>query len=67
MVFLVFWGNPDEVGSLTHMKAILNRGKVDREAKNFQASDEFLHSALESYLVVYHSLAFWALNAQILR
>ena len=44
VVFLLFWGNSDEPGSLAHLKSMLNRGKVDKEAKNFQAADEFLHN-----------------------
>ena len=51
VIFLLFWGHAHEAGSLAHLKSVINRKNVEKEAKHFQASDEFLHHALDSYLI----------------
>ena len=51
VVFLLFWGSPTEIGSLANIRCLLNRKNVDKDAKKFQPSDEFLQNVLQSYLV----------------
>eukprot|EP00118_Oscarella_pearsei_P020458 m.221645 g.221645 ORF g.221645 m.221645 type:complete len:335 (+) comp39962_c0_seq1:1579-2583(+) len=45
------WGSVDDIGCLCHFKHQLGRSQVDKEAKKFQAADEFLQDALDSTLV----------------
>ena len=51
VIFILFWGSATEIGSLSSLKLLLNRKKVDKDAKQFQSSDEFQHHVMEAYLV----------------
>ena len=44
-------GSPTEIVSLAYIRCLLNRKKVDKDAKKFQPSDEFLQNVSQSYLV----------------
>ena len=43
VIFIRFWGNATEIGSLSSLKLFLNRKEDDKDAKQFQPSDEFQH------------------------
>ena len=40
VIFILFWCDETESGSLSSLKVLLNHKKVDRDAKQFQQSDE---------------------------
>ena len=39
---MIFWGSPAHPGSLCHLREHLNRKQVDKAAKVFNISDEFV-------------------------
>ena len=44
--YQTFWGSPSTVGSLHHLKDVIDRRSVDNAAKKFQSSDEFFQQVL---------------------
>ncbi|XP_035687273.1 uncharacterized protein LOC118423287 [Branchiostoma floridae] len=47
---MAFWTSPRNVGSLGHLRDLVDRRSVDTLGKNFNATDEFLHHCEEAHL-----------------
>ena len=52
MVFKIFWGAPNQPGSLCNLREIIRRTSVDKGVKNFNTGDEFLLHAFRAHLKV---------------
>ena len=50
MVFSIFWGSPQEIGSLCNLREYIKRLRVDKTVKVFSIGDEFLVHTFKSHL-----------------
>ena len=50
VVFMIFWGAPNQPGSLYNVREITRRTSVDKGVKNFNIGDEFLLHAFRAHL-----------------
>ncbi|XP_035681998.1 uncharacterized protein LOC118419629 [Branchiostoma floridae] len=48
---ITFFSSPKNVGSLAHLKDVVDRRTVDSQGKKFNPMDEFLHHACEAHLI----------------
>ena len=42
VIYMIYWGNPSQPGSLCNLREQINRKQVDKSAKVFNVGDEFL-------------------------
>ncbi|XP_019643727.1 PREDICTED: uncharacterized protein LOC109484808 [Branchiostoma belcheri] len=49
-ILLAFWSSPRNVGSVGHLRDLVDRRTVDSRGKNFNAVDELLHHIEEAHL-----------------
>ena len=49
-MFKIFWGNPDQHGSLGNLREIIHRNRVTKDVKVFNIGDEFLLHVFKAHL-----------------
>ena len=62
VVYNTFWGAPNQMGSLCHLRELVRRTQVDRGVKVFNVGDEFLMHAFKAQAFSHC----WALAAQMM-
>ncbi|XP_019618434.1 PREDICTED: uncharacterized protein LOC109465518 [Branchiostoma belcheri] len=50
-IHIAHWNSPKNVGSLAHLRDVVDRRNVDSGGKKFNAMDEFLHHACKAHLI----------------
>ena len=48
---MMYWGTPSQPGSLCNVREYISRKQVDKEARVFNAADEFLIHTFKSHLL----------------
>ena len=52
VIYEMFWGTPSQPGSLSNLREVIQRTRVDKAVKIFNIGDEFLIHAFKSHLLL---------------